>query len=226
MAFTLPQLPYDKKALEPVISEVTLDFHHGKHHATYVTNLNNLIAGTPNEGKSLGEIIRSSEGGLFNNAAQVFNHTFYWNCLAPKKSEPSPALKAAIESTFGSMESFKEQFSKAAIGQFGSGWAWLSRERSGQIVIEATGNADTPIRHGRTPLLTCDVWEHAYYIDYKNARPKYVESFWNIVNWDFVSANYDKAPVAAVGLDAPCNGADDALCQFVDALQDAERTGS
>ena len=191
MAFTLPDLPYDKKALEPVISEVTLDYHHGKHHATYVNNLNNLIAGTPDESRTLGEIIQSSSGGLFNNAAQVFNHTFYWHCLAPKAGEPSAALKAAIESSFGSMESFKEQFSKAAIGQFGSGWAWLVKGADGQLAIETTSNADTPVAHGRQPLLTCDVWEHAYYIDYKNARPKYVEQFWSIVNWAFASEQFD-----------------------------------
>ena len=226
MAFELPALPYDKKALEPTISAETLEYHHGKHHQTYVTNLNNLIAGTPNESKSLGEIIRTAEGGLFNNAAQVFNHTFYWHCLSPKKSEPSAELKAAIESAFGSIDAFKEQFSKAAIGQFGSGWAWLVRDRGGKLAIEATGNADTPVRHGRTPLLTCDVWEHAYYIDYRNARPKYVESFWGLVNWAFVSENYAKAPVAVASADAPCNDLDDPLCQLVDAIQAGERISS
>lgn len=226
MAFELPALPYDKKALEPIISEVTLDYHHGKHHQTYVTNLNNLIAGTPNEQKSLGEIIRTAEGGLFNNAAQVFNHTFYWHCLSPKKSEPSAELKKAIEGAFGSLESFKEQFTKAAIGQFGSGWAWLSRDRSGKLLIEATGNADTPVRHGRTPLLTCDVWEHAYYIDHKNARAKYVEGFWNLVNWAFVGENFANAPVSVAGADVPCNDLDEPLCQLVDAIQASELVAS
>ncbi len=191
MAFTLPDLPYDKKALEPVISEVTLDYHHGKHHATYVNNLNNLIAGTPDESRTLGEIIQSSSGGLFNNAAQVFNHTFYWHSMSPQKCEPSAALKAAIESAFGSVEAFKEQFSTAAAKQFGSGWAWLVKDAGGKLSIETTSNADTPVAHGRQPILTCDVWEHAYYLDYQNARPKYLENFWKVANWAFASEQFD-----------------------------------
>lgn len=192
MTHELPDLPFAKDALEPHISAETLEYHHGKHHQAYVTNLNKLIAGTEFEKMSLEEIIRKSSGGIFNNAAQVFNHTFYWNCLKGDGSgKPAGKLLKAIESAFGSFDKFKEQFSQAAVTQFGSGWAWLVKTADGSLVIEATGNAETPVREGKTPLLTCDVWEHAYYIDYRNARPKYVESFWNLVNWDFVAANLD-----------------------------------
>ena len=191
MAFELPALPYAKNALEPHISAETLDYHYGKHHQTYVTNLNNLVAGTPNEGKSLEEIIKSSSGGLFNNAAQVWNHTFYWNCLSPNGGgEPSGALADAINKKWGSFASFKEEFSKCAITTFGSGWAWLVKNADGSLDLVSTGNAGTPMTEGKTALLTCDVWEHAYYVDYRNARPKYVEAFWNLVNWDFVAQQY------------------------------------
>ena len=191
MAFELPALPYAKNALEPHISAETLDYHYGKHHQTYVTNLNNLVAGTPNEGKSLEEIIKSSSGGLFNNAAQVWNHTFYWNCLSPNGGgEPSGALADAINKKWGSFASFKEEFSKCAITTFGSGWAWLVKNADGSLDLVSTGNAGTPMTEGKTALLTCDVWEHAYYVDYRNARPKYVEAFWNLVNWDFVASQY------------------------------------
>ncbi|MCB1717262.1 MAG: superoxide dismutase [Fe] [Candidatus Competibacteraceae bacterium] len=189
MAFELPALPYAKNALEPHISAETLDYHYGKHHQTYVTNLNNLVAGTPNEGKSLEEIIKSSSGGLFNNAAQVWNHTFYWNCLSPNGGgEPSGALADAINKKWGSFASFKEEFSKCAITTFGSGWAWLVKNADGSLDLVSTGNAGTPMTEGKTALLTCDVWEHAYYVDYRNARPKYVEAFWNLVNWDFAAS--------------------------------------
>jgi len=190
MIHELPGLPFAKDALAPHISAETLEYHYGKHHQTYVTNLNKLIAGTEFENLSLEEIIKKASGGIFNNAAQVFNHTFYWNSLkAGGGGKPGGALLEAIESAFDSFDNFKKQFSQAAITQFGSGWAWLVKKPDGSLAIEATSNAATPLRDGKTPLLTCDVWEHAYYIDYRNARPKYVESFWNLVNWDFVAAN-------------------------------------
>ena len=189
MAFTLPPLPYSREALAPHISAETVDFHYGKHHQTYVTNLNNLTAGTPWESKTLEEIVRAAEGGLFNNAAQVWNHTFYWNGLKPAGGgPPTGALADAVAAAFGSFDACKEQLTKAAVGHFGSGWAWLVLA-GGKLAIETTVNAGCPLRDGKTPLLTCDVWEHAYYVDYRNARAKYVEAFWGLVNWDFVAAN-------------------------------------
>ena len=194
MAFELPPLPYDKSALEPHISAKTLDFHHGKHHQAYVTNLNNLVKDSPMASQSLEDIIKAtakddSKAGIFNNAAQVWNHTFFWNCMKPNGGgEPSGALRAAIDEAFGSVSSFKEKFSAAAVGQFGSGWAWLVKNGSGKLEIVQTSNAGCPLTEGKTPLLTCDVWEHAYYIDYRNARPKYVEAWWNLVNWDHAAS--------------------------------------
>jgi Fe-Mn family superoxide dismutase len=190
MAFTLPELPYSKDGLTPHLSAETLDFHHGKHHQAYVTNLNNLVQGTPWENKTLEEIMRGAEGGIFNNAAQVWNHSFYWNCMKPKGGgEPTGNLGEAVRKAFGTFGGFKEQLTKAAVSHFGSGWAWLVKDGSGQLAIESTANAGCPLREGKKPLLTCDVWEHAYYIDYRNARPKYVEAFWNVVNWEFVAKN-------------------------------------
>jgi Fe-Mn family superoxide dismutase len=190
MTFELPQLPYSKDALSPHISVETLDYHHGKHHQAYVTNLNNLVSGTKWEDKSLEEIVRAAEGGIFNNGAQVWNHTFYWNGLSPQGGDdPTGELLERINSAFGSFASLKEQFTKAAVSHFGSGWAWLVKDADGKLSIETTANAGCPLRHGKTPLLTCDVWEHAYYIDYRNARPKYVETFWKLVNWEFVAGN-------------------------------------
>ncbi len=190
MAFELPALPYAKNALEPHISEETLEYHYGKHHNTYVVNLNNLIAGTDFENQSLEDIIKNSDGGIFNNAAQIWNHTFYWNCLSPNGgSEPTGALADAINAKFGSFEQFKKDFSDACVTNFGSGWTWLVKNGSGKLEIVKTSNAGCPLTDGLTPLLTCDVWEHAYYIDYRNARPSYVEAFWNLVNWDFVASN-------------------------------------
>ena len=191
MAFTLPPLPYPQDALQPHISANTLSFHYGKHHQTYVTNLNNLTQGKPEAQKSLEELIRTAPaGGLFNNAAQVWNHTFYWQSLSPQGGgTPSGDVLAAINKCSGSFEKFKEAFSAAAVGQFGSGWAWLVKDSAGNISIEATSNAGCPLRDGKTPLLTCDVWEHAYYLDYQNARPAYVAAWWNLVNWDFVAQN-------------------------------------
>ena len=191
MEHTLPPLPYAKNALEPTISAETLEYHYGKHHQAYVTNLNNLIKGTEFENSPLEDIIVKSSGGIFNNAAQVWNHTFYWNCLTPNGSgAPSGELAAAIDKTFGSLEDFKKQFSQKAVTTFGSGWAWLVKNQDGSLSIESTSNADTPMTKGQKALLTCDVWEHAYYVDYRNARPKYVEEFWKLVNWDFVAANF------------------------------------
>ncbi len=190
MAHKLPELPYAMSALAPHISEETLEYHYGKHHQTYVTNLNNLIKGTEFEGLSLEDIIKKSSGGLFNNAAQVWNHTFYWNSLSPNGGgAPGGKLGASIDKAFGSFEDFKGKFSQTAITTFGSGWAWLVKKSDGSLDIVSTSNAGTPMTSGQTALLTCDVWEHAYYIDYRNARPKYVEHFWELVNWDFVAKN-------------------------------------
>lgn len=191
MAFELPPLPYEKNALEPHISAETLEFHYGKHHQAYVTNLNNLVKGTEFEGKSLEDIVKSSSGGIFNNAAQIWNHTFYWHSMRPtaQASEPKGALKDAIDKAFGSVDKFKEEFNKQAAGNFGSGWTWLVQRPDGSLAIVNTSNAATPITGSDKPLFTADVWEHAYYIDYRNARPKYLEAFWNIVNWDFAAKN-------------------------------------
>ncbi|MDF0535950.1 superoxide dismutase [Fe] [Shewanella yunxiaonensis] len=191
MAFELPALPYAKDALEPHISQETLEYHYGKHHNTYVVNLNKLIAGTENEAKSLEEIIKSATGGVFNNAAQVWNHTFYWNCLAPNAGGVATGPVAdAIVAAFGSFEAFKEEFTKSATGNFGSGWTWLVKKADGSLAIQNTSNAGCPLTDGVTPVLTVDVWEHAYYIDYRNARPNYLAHFWELVNWDFVNKNF------------------------------------
>ena len=191
MTHELPPLPYDKNALEPTISQETLEYHYGKHHQAYVTNLNNLVPGTEFENASLEEIIEKSSGGIFNNGAQVWNHTFYWNCLSPNGGgEPGGALAEAINKAFGSFEEFKKQFSTSAATNFGCGWTWLVKGSDGGLEIVNTTGAGNPMTDGKTPLLTVDVWEHAYYIDYRNARPGYLEKIWNIINWDFVSANY------------------------------------
>ncbi len=191
MAFELPDLPYEKTALEPHISAETLEFHHGKHHATYVTKLNGLVPGTEYEGKSLEEIITSSDGGVFNNAAQIWNHTFYWNCLAPNAGgEPTGALADAINAKWGSFAEFQAAFDDKAVNNFGSSWTWLVKDANGELDIVNTSNAGTPMTDGQTALLTVDLWEHAYYIDYRNARPAYLEAFWQLVNWEFASANF------------------------------------
>lgn len=190
MPFTLPPLPYALDALSPHISKETLEYHYGKHHNTYVTNLNKLIAGTEFENLSLEAIIKKSSGGVFNNAAQVWNHTFYWHCLSPNGGgEPSGKLADAIIKTFGSFSAFKEKFTQTAIGTFGSGWAWLVQDNDGALSIISTSNAATPMTESYTALLTCDVWEHAYYIDYRNARPDYLNAFWALVNWTFAADN-------------------------------------
>jgi Fe-Mn family superoxide dismutase len=189
MAFRLPELPYPKDALAPHISAETLEYHYGKHHRAYVDTLNQLTEGRPEANKSLEELVRTSEGKLFNNAGQTWNHTFYWSSMKPKGGgEPRGRIADAIKKSFGSFADFKQKFSEAAVGQFGSGWAWLVKDDSG-LAIVAKPNAENPLREGKTPILTCDVWEHAYYIDYRNARPKYVEAWWNVVNWDFAETN-------------------------------------
>ena len=191
MTHELPPLPYEQNALEPHISAETIEYHYGKHHATYVDKLNGLIEGTEFADMSLEDIIKKSEGGIFNNAAQVWNHTFYWNCLSPNGGgEPSGALADAINSAFGSFEEFKSKFEASCVNNFGSGWTWLVKNASGAVEIVNTSNAATPLTGDATPLMTFDVWEHAYYIDYRNARPKYAAALWNLINWDFVAANF------------------------------------
>lgn len=190
MAFQLPSLPYPKDALKPYMSEETIEYHYGKHHQTYLNNLNNLIVGTEYEKMNLEEIILKSQGAIFNNAAQTWNHTFFWNCLSPNGGGlPTGLLLEKIIQNFGSFEEFKNQFTNAAVTLFGSGWTWLVQNPDGKLEIVQTSNAGNPLTSGKKPLLTIDVWEHAYYIDYRNARAKFVEAFWEIVNWDFVSKN-------------------------------------
>lgn len=189
--FELPKLPYALDALAPSISKETLEYHYLKHHQAYVNNLNNLTKDNEFANMSLDDIIMKSTGGIFNNAAQVWNHTFYWNSMTPdSKGEPSGKLAEAINKKFGSFEEFKKQFSQSAITLFGSGWTWLAKGENGELEIMNTGNADLPMKHGKKALLTCDVWEHAYYIDYRNLRATYVENFWKLVNWDFVAENF------------------------------------
>jgi Fe-Mn family superoxide dismutase len=192
MEHKLPDLPYPVNALEPHISKETLEFHHGKHHATYVAKLNDLIKGSEYESMELEDIIRKSSGGIFNNAAQIWNHTFYWHSLSPNGGgEPGGALADAINSAFGSFADFKDAFTQTSVNTFGSGWGWLVKNADGGLEVVSTSNAATPLTEaGKTPLLTCDVWEHAYYIDYRNARPKYLEAFWSLVNWDFAAQNF------------------------------------
>ncbi|MEY3969162.1 MAG: sodB [Pseudomonadota bacterium] len=191
MEHALPALPYAMDALAPHISKETLEFHYGKHHQTYVTNLNNLIKGTEFESSSLEDIVKRSSGGVFNNAAQVWNHTFYWHGLSPKGGgQPSGALANAINAKWGGFDAFKEAFTKSAIGNFGSGWTWLVKKPDGSLDIVNTSNAATPVTTADKPLLTCDVWEHAYYVDYRNKRPDYMNAFWALVNWEFASANF------------------------------------
>jgi Fe-Mn family superoxide dismutase len=194
MAFTLPALPYDKNALAPHISSETLDYHHGKHHQAYVTNLNKMLEGKPEANRSLEEIIQSSEGPVFNNAAQVWNHTFYWSSMKPNGGgQPTGDLLAAITRDFGGFDKFKAAFADAGATQFGSGWAWLVLEK-GKLAVTKTPNADLPMKHAQKAILTMDVWEHAYYIDYRNARPKYIETFLDkLANWDFALENLKKA---------------------------------
>ena len=191
MKFELPPLSYSPEALAPHLSRETLEYHHGKHHLAYVNNLNNLLPGSPFGEATLETMIRKADGGIFNNAAQVWNHTFYFAAFSPSgKREPAGTVAKAIEAEYGSFDAFREAFTKAATTLFGSGWAWLCMKPDGRLTITQESNAGNPLRSGLVPLMTCDVWEHAYYIDYRNARPKYVEAFWNLVNWDFVASQY------------------------------------
>ena len=191
MAFQLPELPFERDALEPHISKETLDYHYGKHHHTYVVKLNGLVEGTEQENKSLEEIIKTSEGGIFNNAAQVWNHTFYWQCLSPNGGgKPTGELADAIDQTFGSFDEFVTKFSDMAVNNFGSSWTWLVKNSDGSLEIVNTSNAGTPMTNGQKALLTCDLWEHAYYIDYRNVRPDYLKAFWALANWEFVADNF------------------------------------
>ena len=191
MEHKLPPLPYAMDALQPHISKETLEFHYGKHHQAYATNLNNLIKGTEFENLSLEEIIKKSSAGVFNNSAQIWNHTFYWNSLSPKGGgKPSGALAAAIDKKWGSFDAFKDAFTKSAVGNFGSGWTWLVKKSDGTVDIVNTTGAGTPLTSNDVALLTCDVWEHAYYVDYRNRRPDYVGAFWNLVNWEFAAKNF------------------------------------
>jgi Fe-Mn family superoxide dismutase len=192
MAFELPALPYERNALEPHISAETMEYHYGKHHATYVVKLNGLVEGTDMASKSLEDIVKSSDGGVFNNAAQIWNHTFYWNSLSPNGGgEPTGALADAINAKWGSFADFKAALNDKAVNNFGSSWTWLVKNADGNLDIVNTSNAGTPLTNpDLTPLLTVDLWEHAYYIDYRNVRPKYLEGFWALVNWDFAAANF------------------------------------
>jgi superoxide dismutase, Fe-Mn family len=191
MEHTLPALPYAMDALVPHISKETLEFHYGKHHQTYATNLNNLIKGTEFESASLEDIIKKSSGGVFNNSAQIWNHTFYWNSLAPNAGgEPTGALADAINAKWGNFAAFKEAFNKMATGNFGSSWTWLVKKADGSLEIVNTSNAATPLTTTDKPLMTCDLWEHAYYIDYRNSRPNYLNGYWNLVNWAFAAKNF------------------------------------
>ncbi len=191
MNFQLPALPYALNELEPAISKRTLEFHYGKHHQTYVNNLNNLVAGTEFEGATLEDIVKKSEGAIFNNGAQVWNHTFYFESLSPQGGgKPKGGLAEAINRDFNSFGEFKEKFTKAAVTLFGSGWAWLIKNKNGQLEILQESNAGNPLRNGMTPILTCDVWEHAYYLDYQNKRPDYVRSFWDLIDWEIVAKRY------------------------------------
>lgn len=192
MAIELPALPFAQDALEPHISSETLSFHYGKHHNTYVVKLNGLIEGTPDADKSLEDIVKSASGGVFNNAAQIWNHSFYWNCLSPNGGgEPSGALAEAINASFGSFDEFKAKFTDSAVNNFGSSWTWLVKSEDGSLAIVNTSNAATPLTDSSvTALMTVDLWEHAYYIDYRNVRPKYMEAFWALINWEFASANF------------------------------------
>jgi len=228
MKHNLPPLPYPMDALDPFLSEETLQYHHGKHHAGYVNKLNTLIEGTDFEEMSLEYIISQSEGAIFNNAAQVFNHNFYWNILSAKPMRPSMLLEKKITETFGSMEAFKEEFTTSALTLFGSGWTWLVMDQHKHLHIVNTSNAQTPLSEHHTPLITCDVWEHAYYIDYRNDRAKYIEAYWQHINWDNASKFYEsREHLNMVGLDSVINNdPDDPMSDYLDDLQGSEETPS
>jgi len=226
MAFELMKLPFEKTALEPSISAETVEYHYGRHHAGYVNKLNGLIAGTPFEDAPLEKIIRNSDGAVFNNAAQVYNHDFYWKGLNPEATDPSVELSDMIARDYGGMEGLKSAFLAAAAGLFGSGWTWLALDGNGKLTILQTSNADTAMLHGLKPLLVCDVWEHAYYIDCRNARPDYLEKWWGLANWHFASDNLaavENDPIA--GYSQPCNEETE-VCDYVDTMQESEKTPS
>ena len=226
MKFELISLPFDEAALEPYISSETIRYHHGKHHAGYVNKLNALIQGGDYEDKPLEYIVKYSSGAIFNNAAQVFNHDFYWHGLSPTFTDCSVELSDMLQTTFGSQEEFKKLFLDKAATLFGSGWVWLVLTKEGTLAIEQFSNADNPLRHAQIPLLTCDVWEHAYYIDYRNARADYLENWWKLINWQFVSDNLamvENDPMT--GYAQPCNDNNE-VCDYVDIMQENERTQS
>ena len=225
MTHKLMDLPFDENALEPYISKETLQYHHGKHHAAYINNLNRLIEGTSYADMDLEAIILSASAGVFNNAAQVYNHDFYFNGMCSKTTSASKPLVDLIERDFGSMEAFKEIFLETATGLFGSGWVWLSADSSGSLVLESFSNAGNPLLSGHKPLLTCDVWEHAYYVDYRNARPEYLKKWWGLINWDFVSQNLEAFTESRHGFVDPCNENSD-LCDYVDSVERTEHSNT
>jgi len=225
MTHTLMNLPFDENALEPYISKETLQYHHGKHHAGYIKNLNRLIEGTKYEDLDLTEIVVSAEGGIFNNAAQVYNHNFYFNGMSTETNSPSENLVDLLDRDFGSLEKFKEIFLETASGQFGSGWVWLSIDESGSLSVESFSNAGNPLLSRHTPLMTCDVWEHAYYIDYRNARADYLEKWWELVNWNFVSQNLEAFTESRHGFIDPCID-DSELCDYVDTIDQIEHVNT
>ncbi|OHD94542.1 MAG: superoxide dismutase [Sulfurimonas sp. GWF2_37_8] len=226
MKFELMSLPFKNTALEPYISSETIAYHHGKHHAIYVNKLNTLIEGNEFEDKELKYIIKNSRGAIFNNSAQVFNHDFYWNGLSENATACSVELSSRLIAAFGSLEDFKKFFLAKAMALFGSGWVWLVLKKDGQLFISEYLNADNPLRHNEIPLLTCDVWEHAYYIDYRNGRADYLEGWWKLINWRFVSDNFANAQQDSIsGYAQPCNDNNE-VCDYVDVMQEYERTQS
>lgn len=227
MQHTLMELPFAKNALEPMLSQETIEYHYGKHHAGYVKKLNAQVEKDSRlEGKTILELVKSEKGGVFNNAAQVYNHDFYWNCLVPNDQEgPSQALEDAMVRDFGSVENCMEEFTQTAATLFGSGWTWLSLNMEGKLVVEKTCNANTPIRYGNVPLLTCDVWEHAFYIDYRNDKAAYINKWWELVNWEFVSQNFDQAKKEDKNYIGPCND-NTPVCDYIDELESGERVST
>lgn len=227
MTHALMTLPFAEDAFEPIVSKETIEFHYGKHHAGYVNKLNNLIKGTEYEDMDLVDIIKNSDDGIFNNAAQVYNHNFYWMSMTDQPSEVSGELMELIIRDFGSIETLKEKFLEKAASLFGSGWTWLSMDINGKLLIEQTSNAENPLIRDHTPLMTCDVWEHAYYIDYRNARASYLEKWWELIDWDFVSHNVHKHDMAKeTSYISPCNDENDEMCAYIEALQDGEHVST
>lgn len=222
----MPKLPFAENALEPFLSAETIQYHYGKHHTGYVNKLNDLIKDTEFEEMSLSAIIRGADGPIFNNAAQIFNHTFYWNCLSPSSSAPEGKLLEKIDNDFGSLEALKEEFIKMGTGLFGSGWVWLVREPKGKLMIKQTSNAHTPLSSNLIPIFVCDVWEHAYYIDYRNVRPDYLKEFWKHINWEVATKIYaDSDTDLFIGIE-PCNDIHDPFCQLLDEIQESDRVTS